>query len=479
MTSLAPSRLPDAAPGRDPSAQIAALRAENARLRAHNAQLHALSQGAYDVGALLDENGGVIKASPGARRVLGAEFGAGARLWDWVHASDIARLRENFAGAAIFGEPINLGRLRVRDGAGGWVPLEATLRDARGEAGVGALVFNARDVSRCSETKEALRQSEAELKGILDAAPIFVFRWNREGVYTFARGNFNTVLGISPQERIGRSVYELFAHKPEIARNFERALAGETFQTTVHFGDNPFDAHYSPAYDEGGQIVGVIGATMDVSKIHAAERAIENARVQAEFEAAQTEVLDRLARAGEFRDDDTGQHTRRVGDMAAKLAARLGFDPKRVEIMRRAAPLHDIGKIGVPDSILLKPGKLTNEEFAVIKTHCEIGARLLGEGKSELVQMAQTIARSHHERFDGGGYPDKIGGEQIPIEGRIVAVVDVYDALTSERPYKAAWPIEKACAEIAANAGTQFDPAVVAAFLGMFGGACGECPVGL
>ena len=173
-------------------------------------------------------------------------------------------------------------------------------------------------------------------------------------------------------------------------------------------------------------------------------------------------------RAGEFRDDDTGQHTRRVGDQAAQLAARLGFAPERVEIMRRAAPLHDIGKIGVPDSILLKPGKLTGDEFAVIRTHCEIGARLLHDGKSELVQMAQKIARSHHERFDGDGYPDKLIGEQIPIEGRIVAVVDVFDALTSQRPYKEAWPVERALTEIAKCAGTQFDPSVVTAFIAMF-----------
>ena len=153
--------------------------------------------------------------------------------------------------------------------------------------------------------------------------------------------------------------------------------------------------------------------------------------------------------------------------MAAQLAQSLGFSPKRVEIMRRAAPLHDIGKIGVPDSILLKPGKLTSEEFTIIKTHCEIGARLLSDGKSELVQMAQTIARSHHERWDGNGYPDKLSGETIPLEGRIVAVVDVYDALTSERPYKAAWPIERACAEIERCAGTQFDPDVVESFLAM------------
>jgi len=449
-----------------PDAHCDASRGELLELRAENARLRALSQGAHEIAALLDGNGQVKTATPASRRVLGAHFTAGAALCEFVHPGDRDAIRAAFSRLC-WGEcEVEIPRFRARDAGDQWIFLEGHLRDARAE--LGALVFNAHNVSRCLEATEALRDSEAELNSIIDAAPIFVFRWNREGVYTFARGNFNTVLGVSPQQRIGHSVYQLFAHKPEIARNFERALKGETSQTTVYFGEHPFDAHYSPAYDENGQIIGVIGATMDATKIHAAERAIENARVQAEFEAAQTEVLDRLARAGEFRDDDTGQHTRRVGQMAAKLAARCGFCPQRVEIMRRAAPLHDIGKIGVPDSILLKPGKLTGEEFEVIKTHCEIGARLLSDGKSDLVMMAQTIARTHHERFDGRGYPDKLGGETIPLEGRIVAVVDVYDALTSQRPYKAAWPIEKALAEIGSSAGTQFDPVVVKAFLAMF-----------
>jgi putative two-component system response regulator len=186
------------------------------------------------------------------------------------------------------------------------------------------------------------------------------------------------------------------------------------------------------------------------------------------LEESQIEMLQRLAQAAEFRDDDTGQHTRRVGDMAAMLAQQLGLAEERVALIRRAAPLHDVGKIGVSDLILLKPGKLTAEEFATMKTHAAIGAALLKDGQSPLVQVAEIIARSHHEKWDGNGYPLGLKGEEIPIEGRILAVVDVFDALTNERPYKKAWPVEEALAEIERSAGTHFDPQVVAAFLLLF-----------
>ncbi len=184
-----------------------------------------------------------------------------------------------------------------------------------------------------------------------------------------------------------------------------------------------------------------------------------------ELEDSQLEVLQRLAQAAEFRDDDTGQHTRRVGEMAALLAQALDFPEAQVEVIRRAAPLHDVGKIGISDTILLKPGKLTEEEFEIIKSHTAIGARLLAGGHSDFVKTAETIAISHHERWDGNGYPQRLKAEEIPLEGRIVAVTDVFDALTHERPYKKAWPVEEARAEIEKQSGKQFDPRVVEAFL--------------
>jgi putative two-component system response regulator len=184
-----------------------------------------------------------------------------------------------------------------------------------------------------------------------------------------------------------------------------------------------------------------------------------------ELEDAQGEILARLAAAAEHRDDDTGRHTFRVGQMSAAIADALGLPREAVELIRAAAPLHDVGKIGVPDHILLKAGKLTPEEFAVMKTHTTIGAAILAGGRSALVIEAERIALNHHERWDGTGYPDGLAGNAIPLGARIVAVADVFDALTHERPYRAAWPLDRVMGEIRAQTGHHFDPAVVAAFL--------------
>lgn len=184
-----------------------------------------------------------------------------------------------------------------------------------------------------------------------------------------------------------------------------------------------------------------------------------------DLEDAQVEILQRLAQAAEFRDDDTGRHTQRVAQIAAALAAELSCSEDEVHLIHQAAPLHDVGKIGIPDHILLKPGKLTDEEFAAMKQHTVIGANLLSNGHSPVMLLAERIALTHHERWDGKGYPRGLQGEEIPREGRILAVVDVFDALTHERPYKKAWPIEDALAEITRCMNAQFDPTVVNAFL--------------
>jgi putative two-component system response regulator len=188
-------------------------------------------------------------------------------------------------------------------------------------------------------------------------------------------------------------------------------------------------------------------------------------RRTAELEEAQLEILERLALAAEFRDDATQEHTQRVGALSSRLARRMGLPETLVELIRRAAPLHDLGKIAVPDSILLKLGRLTAEELDTIRSHTVVGARILSGSRHPLLQLAEQIARTHHEHWDGNGYSPGVAGEDIPIAARIVAVADVFDALTHARPYKRAWPLEEAVAEILSQKGRQFDPQVVEAFV--------------
>lgn len=183
------------------------------------------------------------------------------------------------------------------------------------------------------------------------------------------------------------------------------------------------------------------------------------------LEESKAEILARLAMASEWRDDDTGEHTKRVGEISAQIARQLGWNEDDVHTIALAAPLHDLGKIGIPDSILLSANGLSKEEFETMKTHTKIGAEILAGSRSPLLEMAETIAWTHHERWDGKGYPNGLAAENIPLCGRIVAVADVYDALTHDRPYKKAWPLEEAILEIRKGAGAHFDPRVVAAFL--------------
>jgi len=204
------------------------------------------------------------------------------------------------------------------------------------------------------------------------------------------------------------------------------------------------------------------------TRLHAQELERKVRERTLELEESKIEILDRLAMAGEYRDYTTGEHTRRVANVAAALAQVTGARASEVTLLRKAAPLHDIGKIGIPDMILLKPGKLERAEFDIMKTHTTIGARILSGSRHSLLQMAETIALTHHERWDGTGYPGGLAGNSIPREGRLVAIADAFDALTHERPYKKAWPMEQVVEEIKSQSGRQFDPEFVAAFLRLF-----------
>lgn len=198
-----------------------------------------------------------------------------------------------------------------------------------------------------------------------------------------------------------------------------------------------------------------------------AERTGELERSNRQLEQTHLVMLKQLGRAADYRDNETGMHIVRVGNFSKLLGMAAGFLESQAELLMYASMMHDIGKIGVPDRILLKPGKLTAEEFEVIKKHPEIGAEIIGEHDAEVLKMAKLIALGHHEKWNGQGYPHGLGGTDISIAARIVAIADVFDALTCIRPYKRAWPIEDALELIEKEAGQHFDPELARLFLGM------------
>ncbi len=192
-------------------------------------------------------------------------------------------------------------------------------------------------------------------------------------------------------------------------------------------------------------------------------RKLEEAR--RELAAAGEETVIRLAKAAEFRDNETAQHTVRMSEYCGVLARGYGMDEERSELVRLASQLHDVGKLGIPDAILLKPGRLTEEEFAIMKEHAAFGYRILADSRAPVLRIGAVIARGHHEKFDGSGYPDGLAGEDIPVEARIAAVADVFDALTSKRVYKEAMPTDQALAILNRERDRHFDGRLVTVFM--------------
>lgn len=317
---------------------------------------------------------------------------------------------------------------------------------------------------------------EGQLDVLLHLGEVYV----RQGALPEATGTFERALRLA--DEIGRpkascdalrSLYQLHAQQGQTERALraleqlygrERALLNAEVDERVQGMTARFEVERAQHQAELNRL-----------RMVAAEEARAGAEAEVRdrtrsLELAQIEVVTRLAVAAEYRDDTTGDHTQRVGQLSAAIAARLGLPPEEVDLLRIAARLHDVGKIGIPDSILLKEGPLTPEEYRQMQRHTVIGARILAGGQSRLLQMAETIARNHHEHWNGRGYPCGLSGEAIPLVARIVAVADVYDALTHRRSYKAAWPREAALAELGAQAGRQFDPAVVCEALAVLGG---------
>jgi putative two-component system response regulator len=270
----------------------------------------------------------------------------------------------------------------------------------------------------------------------------------------------------------------------ELAHPEDRHASAAALDALVHgaSGTRRFEGRY---VSHGGR---VIEASVAVSAIRddrqevvqlftQIEDVTDARRTTRELRHAQFEMLARLAAAAELHDDDTGRHTHRVGELSARIAERAGLPHDDVDHLQLAAALHDVGKIAVPDAVLAKRGKLTDAEFARMRTHTTVGAQMLSGSAHQLVAMAEEIALTHHERWDGGGYPAGLAGDAIPITGRIVAVADVFDALTHRRPYKRAWSAADAIAEMRRQSAQQFDPQVLDVFLSRVGEPSGDLPI--
>ncbi len=332
------------------------------------------------------------------------------------------------------------------------------------------------------------RRLEAEISRHYDASLDLLATADLNGRFMRVNRAWERTLGYSAEMMCSRPFIE-FIHPDDREATIAEvaALADGSRDTNIGFRNRYRAPDGSYRWLEwnvsASRSEGVLNAVArDISAQHEAEQQLANnaewletkvTERTSELEAARTETLQLLAVAAEYRDEDTSQHTERVGVIAAEIAVQLGLDAEQVKLLREAAPLHDVGKLAIPDRILLKRRKLTAQEYEVMKTHAALGARLLSGSNSPVLQMGAVIAATHHERWDGTGYPAGLPGEAIPLVGRIVAVADVFDALTHDRPYKSAWPVEQAIAEIQRAAGSQLDQRVVAALLSMHKDAVG------
>lgn len=244
------------------------------------------------------------------------------------------------------------------------------------------------------------------------------------------------------------------AYRPALVKSV--AVVPIRQQDPVGAITNYWSSHHRATASE----LGALQALADSTAV-----AMENVLINQELEDSRLETLQRLALAAEYRDDGTRQHTERVARTSCAIAERLGLPAGQSSLIYQAAPLHDVGKLAIPDSILLKPGRLTTDEFEQVKSHTTTGGAILAGSSSEVLRTAREIALTHHEWWNGHGYPAGLAGEEIPLCGRIVAVADVFDALTHERPYKDAWPVNQAVDEIRSLRASQFDPEIVEVFM--------------
>ena len=442
----------------------------NASLRDSEVRAQAVLQHVADGIVTVDEQGLIESVNRSALALFGYEPGdvIGQPLQSIVAPSHQAAFTQDAHAGDSAAEPIETVGCR-RDGS------QFAIEIGISEMQLGDRTFTIgaiRDITERAERAErertraqALRR-EAQLDRIVfEEAPIGSVITGRDGCIERVNHAICTMLGHSP-ETFGGAHFLEFTH-PEDRENSAAAVASLIGGAP---GAQQFETRY--LHSSGRVIEARVALTairddaQEVAQLFAQVEDVTDARrTSRELEQAQFEMLARLAAAAELHDDDTGQHTHRVGDLSVAIARAIGLPDAQLELLRLAAPLHDVGKIAISDAVLRKRGKLTVEEFEQVKTHTTTGAQMLTGSPFGLLALAEEIALTHHEHWDGSGYPAGLAGDDIPITGRIVAVADVFDALTHTRPYKLAWSTADAITEMNSHAGSHFDPLVVDAFL--------------
>jgi putative two-component system response regulator len=437
-------------------------------------ELASLLETASDAVIGVAPDGTITSWGKGASRLFGysLEEACGRRI-DLLAPPDRVAEPDAFLRRVLDGERIEQAETeRVgKDGSTLHVLISLTaIHDGAGEP-VGAVGIY-RDLTEQRDAERALRESERRYHSVVEALSEGVIMQEPDGKIVAFNKSVERILGLSAQEIASGTPEDTewsLIHddgSPLLVKDYPTIVALRTGepQTGVVVGvEGPglptrwLSVNSRPLVaGDGSAPYAAVASFSDITELRA---------TLTELQEARSDDLMRLALVSEYRDDDTNRHTERVGKAAELTARALGSDEEFAWTIRRAAPLHDVGKIGIPDQILLKPAALTPEEFETMKTHTTIGGRILCHSRAPVLRMATAIAFTHHERWDGAGYPAGLKQHEIPLVGRIVAVVDAFDAIAHDRPYRSARPIEQALAELEGCSGAQFDPTVVAAFM--------------
>ncbi|MFZ5881667.1 MAG: histidine kinase N-terminal 7TM domain-containing protein [Chloroflexota bacterium] len=444
-----------------------------AKIKQSEAYFRALSENSAEGVALIDKDGKFTYITPTEEKILGYDPGQviGFHAFEIVHPEDLPRAIAALRRCMEQPDSLTLVDYRARHADGSWRRLEVSLKNLLHEPSMRGVVANFRDITERTQAAEALSRSEAYFRALVENAAEGVAILDAEGNFAYIVHKEQSLTGYTYEETIGRSVFRHIHPDdlPGLLQAFQDGVRTPNAIITREYRLQRKDGSWGH-YEVTGHnllhdphIAGIVINYRDITERKHAEQAVE--QHAADLAQAYDNTLAGWARALELRDELTEGHTRRVTELTLDLARALNVSGEELSHIRRGALLHDIGKMGIPDSILRKPGSLTAEEQRIMQLHPQYAFEMLS--LIPFLRPALDIPYCHHERWDGNGYPRGLKSEQIPLAARIFSVVDVWDALTSDRPYRKAWSRNKARKYLLSKAGTHFDPQIVEFFLQM------------